>query len=79
MAANTAMPAGGAHRRFGVYFRRNIAGYVFVLPQIAFISVFILIPIIGALYYSITNYNLLTPPSLADPSVTPPTPGCNRR
>ena len=67
MAANAAMPAVGAHRRFGVYFRRNIAGYVFVLPQIAFISIFILIPIMGALYYSITNYNLLTPPSLADP------------
>ena len=67
MAANAALPAGGVQSRFGVFFRRNFAGYLFVLPQIAFISIFILIPIIGAFYYSITNYNLLTPPSIAEP------------
>ncbi len=50
-----------------MYFRRNLAGYFFVAPQIAFIVVFILVPIIGALYYSITSYDLLTAPKIIDP------------
>ena len=69
MASESVAPAkaGGAQPRFGVYFRRNLAGYLFVLPQILFIAVFILIPIAGAFYYSVTNYNLLTQPTIADP------------
>ncbi len=50
-----------------MYFRRNLAGYLFVAPQIAFIVVFILVPIIGAVYYSITSYDLLTAPRIIDP------------
>jgi multiple sugar transport system permease protein len=46
--------------RFGN--RGGLAGYFFVAPSIIFIVLFVIIPIIGALYYSFTRYDLMSSP-----------------
>ena len=48
--------------RFGLTFRGGFSAYLFVLPSILFISLFVIVPILGALYYSFTTYDLLTAP-----------------
>lgn len=42
--------------------RRNRAAYLFLTPAVAFLVVFMLIPLIQVIYFSFTDYNLLTPP-----------------
>ncbi len=49
-------------RRFRLTYRGGATAYLFVLPSVIFIGVFVIVPIVGALYYSFTNYDLLTPP-----------------
>ena len=49
-------------RRLGLTYRGGATSYLFVLPSIIFIAVFVIVPIIGALYYSFTDYDLLTAP-----------------
>ena len=49
-------------RRFRLTYRGGATAYLFVLPSVVFIGVFVIVPIVGALYYSFTNYDLLTPP-----------------
>ncbi|MDE2862517.1 MAG: sugar ABC transporter permease, partial [Chloroflexota bacterium] len=49
-------------RRLGLTYRGGATAYLFVLPSILFITVFVIIPIFGILYYSFTDYDLLTPP-----------------
>jgi ABC-type sugar transport system permease subunit len=49
-------------RRLGLTYRGGATSYLFVLPSILFITVFVIVPIIGILYYSFTDYDLLTPP-----------------
>ena len=51
--------------RFGLTFRGGFSAYLFVLPSILFISLFVIAPILGALYYSFTTYDLLTAPKYA--------------
>ena len=51
--------------RLGLTYRGGASAYLFVLPSIIFISIFVIIPIIGALYYSFHNYDLLTAPEWA--------------
>ncbi len=51
--------------RLGLSYRGGASAYLFVLPSITFISIFVIIPIIGALYYSFHNYDLLTAPEWA--------------
>ena len=46
-------------------YRQGRIGYLFVLPSILFITVFVLLPIIAAFYYSLTDYDLLKAPKLA--------------
>ncbi|MYC48049.1 MAG: sugar ABC transporter permease [Chloroflexi bacterium] len=49
-------------RRLGLTYRGGATSYMFVLPSVLFIGVFVIVPIAGALYYSFTNYDLLTAP-----------------
>ena len=49
--------------RFGN--RGGLAGYFFVAPSILFIAIFVLIPILGALWYSLTDYDLMSAPRWA--------------
>ncbi len=52
-------------RRLGLSYRGGASSYLFVLPSVIFISIFVIVPIIGALYYSLNDYDLLTPPEWA--------------
>ena len=49
-------------RRLGLTYRGGATSYLFVLPSILFISVFVIVPIVGAFYYSFNDYDLLTAP-----------------
>lgn len=40
-----------------------LVGWAFVLPSFAILTVFILIPIVMSVYFSFTEYNVLTPPT----------------
>ena len=51
-------------RRFRLTYRGGATAYLFVLPSVIFIGIFVIVPIAGALYYSFTDYDLLTPPEL---------------
>ena len=42
--------------------RSGIAGYMFVLPSILFIFIFVILPIFASFYYSITDYDLMKAP-----------------
>ena len=52
-------------RRMGLTYRGGASAYLFVLPSILFIGIFIIVPITGALYYSFNDYDLLTAPEWA--------------
>lgn len=47
-------------RRFGS--RGGLAGYFFVAPSIIFLVVFVIVPIIAAMYYSLSFYDLMKQP-----------------
>ncbi|MXW28020.1 MAG: sugar ABC transporter permease [Chloroflexi bacterium] len=64
VAQFSAVRGDGARRRLGLTFRGGLVAYLFVLPSIVFIVVFIILPILAALYYSFTTYDLLTAPKL---------------
>ncbi len=49
-------------KRLGLTYRGGATSFLFVLPSIVFILIFVIVPIIGALYYSFTKYDLLTAP-----------------
>ena len=53
MATGTVTAKRGLVARFGN--RGGLAGYFFVLPSIIFLMVFVVLPIIAALYMSIMN------------------------
>ena len=55
---------GRRRRLFGSGHRGGFAGYLFVAPSIIFIVVFVIVPIIGALWYSFTKYDLMSAPKL---------------
>ena len=64
MAASTSAPT----RRWRLMrsgARGGIAGYVFILPSLLFIFVFVILPIIAAFYYSVTDYDLMQAPRFA--------------
>ena len=63
--ASTATPRPGLRRRLGLGNRGGFAGYVFVAPSLLFILVFTILPIFGALYYSLTDYDLMQAPRYA--------------
>ena len=62
--------ASGVRRRSSLFRlgrRGGLAGYFFVAPSLVFLFVFLIFPIIAALYYSFTDYDLMSPPRM-DPS-----------
>ena len=40
----------------------GLAGYLFIAPSLLFIAVFVIGPIIGALWFSLTDYDLMSAP-----------------
>lgn len=42
--------------------RRTVNSYVFLFPAFAFLTVFLFVPIVQVVYYSLTDYDLLTSP-----------------
>ncbi len=42
--------------------RRNRAAYLFLTPAVVFMIIFMLIPLLQVIYFSFTDYDLLTPP-----------------
>ena len=52
-------------RRLGLGNRGGLAGYVFVVPSIIFLIVFVIVPIFLTLYYSLTDYDLMKAPRFA--------------
>ena len=38
--------------------RGGLAGYVFVAPSLIFLVVFVILPIVGALYFSLSDYDV---------------------
>jgi multiple sugar transport system permease protein len=62
MATSTA--TGGLRRRLRFGNRGGLAGYFFVAPSIGFLAVFVILPVLGALYYSFTRYDLMNPPEI---------------
>ncbi len=49
-------------KRLGLTYRGGATSYLFVLPSVVFILIFVIVPIIGALFYSFNKYDLLTAP-----------------
>ena len=45
--------------------RRGLAGYFFVAPSLLFLALFVILPIIAAFYYSLTDYDLMSSPRFA--------------
>jgi multiple sugar transport system permease protein len=43
-------------------YRQRYAAYLFILPSLLFLAVFVVYPILTALYFSFTRYQLLSPP-----------------
>ena len=52
-------------RIFRLGHRGGLAGYFFVAPSLVFMFLFLILPIIAALYYSFTDYDLMSAPRLA--------------
>lgn len=59
-ASATTKPTPHCRLRFGQ--RGGLAGFLFVAPSIIFLIVFVILPIVMAFYYSLTDYDLLSPP-----------------
>ena len=58
MAATATVPI----RRRSWTHKQRYAAYLFVLPSLLFLFVFVVYPILGALYFSFHKYNLIEPP-----------------
>jgi multiple sugar transport system permease protein len=54
--------AAPAPRRSWLY-RQQLAGYVFILPSMLFLAIFVVYPIVSAFYLSFHRYTLLEPPT----------------
>ncbi len=52
-------------RRLKLGNRGGLAGYFFVAPSLVFLFVFVIVPIFAALYYSLSDYDLMSSPSFA--------------
>jgi multiple sugar transport system permease protein len=52
-------------RRFRLGRRGGLAGYLFVTPSLLFLTVFVILPIFAAFYYSLTDYDLMRAPRFA--------------
>ena len=62
MSANQLQNSVKWRKRLGITNRGGFSAYAFVLPSIIFILIFVVFPIVGTLYYSFTNYDLMQEP-----------------
>ena len=62
MSANQLQNSVKWRKRLGITNRGGFSAYAFVLPSIIFILIFVIFPIVGTLYYSFTNYDLMQEP-----------------
>ena len=62
MSANQLQNSVKWRKRLGITNRGGFSAYTFVLPSIIFILIFVIFPIVGTLYYSFTNYDLMQEP-----------------
>ena len=44
---------------------QDLAGYLFIIPSLIFIAIFVIGPIIGAMWFSLTDYDLMSAPRFA--------------
>ena len=44
------------------WLRKNAVGYAFLLPFLVLFSIFVIVPVAVAMYYSLTNYNMIQAP-----------------
>jgi len=63
--ATTAASRAPLRRRLGIGNRGGLAGFVFVLPSIVLLIIFVILPIFIAFYYSLTDYDLMREPVFA--------------
>ena len=42
--------------------KRSITPYPFLLPALVLLGIFVLYPIVAVVYYSFTDYDIVTPP-----------------
>ena len=59
----TSKPTRRIRMRFG--HRGGLAGYVFVLPSMIFLLIFVIGPILATVFYSLTDYDLMSAPKFA--------------
>lgn len=62
-----AVRAQAAHRAKGgiqEWLRKNATGYLFLLPFLVLFAVFVIVPVAVAMYYSLTDYNMIQSPHL---------------
>jgi multiple sugar transport system permease protein len=68
MSAMTSSTTGLAARlglRRGYMWERRLAGYLFILPSLLFLVIFVVYPILSAFWLSLHRYSLLEPPAWA--------------
>ncbi|MDP6756987.1 MAG: hypothetical protein QF719_02050 [Chloroflexota bacterium] len=58
----TSASSGPRRRWFGTDNRGSTAGFLFVLPSILFLIIFVILPIVASFYYSLTDYDLMRAP-----------------
>ena len=44
------------------WLRKNAIGYAFLMPFLVLFAIFVIVPVGGAMYYSLTNYNMIQAP-----------------
>ncbi len=49
---------------FREWLRKNATGYLFLLPFLVLFAVFVIVPVAVAMYYSLTDYNMIQRPHL---------------
>ena len=52
-------------KRLGLGNRGGLAGYMFVAPSLVFLSLFVVLPVMLAFCYSLTDYDLMRSPRFA--------------
>src|SRR5689334_20116597 len=62
MAAQTIGANSGRRRHSRMYWRDTIAGYLFIMPVVLGLILFVFGPMIASLYFSFTEYSILKPP-----------------
>ena len=66
MAATASVPR-GRRRLMRSGARAGMAGYLFILPSLFFIFIFVILPILAAFYYIVSDYDLMQAPRFACP------------